>query len=57
MIVYSFNIIPNTGESERQTTRLHCYTIVHWRKIFKVPELNHALADLTGRRLPRSACN
>ena len=44
MIVYSFNIIPNTGESERQTTEFHCCTIVHWQEIFKVPELNHALA-------------
>ena len=43
MIVYSFNIIPNTGESERQTTDFHCCTVVHWQEILKVPELNHAL--------------
>jgi spermidine/putrescine transport system permease protein len=43
MIIYSFNVIPTTGESERQTTQFTCCTIGHWREIFKVPELNHAL--------------
>ena len=43
MIIYSFNVIPTTGESERQTSQFTCCTIGHWREIFKVPELNHAL--------------
>lgn len=43
MILYSFNVIPDTGESERQTTQFTCCTIGHWLDIFKVPELNHAL--------------
>ncbi|MFL5791204.1 MAG: ABC transporter permease [Actinomycetota bacterium] len=52
MIIYSFNIIPNTGESERQTTEFHCCTVVHWQQIFKVPELNHALLISLAVALP-----
>src|SRR5262245_43338609 len=52
MILYSFNVIPETGESERQTTQFTCCTIGHWRDIFKVPELNHALLTSIAVALP-----
>ncbi len=52
MILYSFNVIPETGESERQTTQFTCCTIGHWRDIFKVQELNHALLTSISVALP-----
>jgi spermidine/putrescine transport system permease protein len=52
MIIYSFNVIPTTGESERQTTQFTCCTIGHWSGIFKVPELNHALLISIGVAFP-----
>jgi len=45
MIIYSFNVIPETGESERQTTQFTCCTLLHWQNVFKVPELNAALLE------------
>jgi spermidine/putrescine transport system permease protein len=52
MILYSFNVIPETGESERQTTQFTCCTIGHWRDIFKVQELNHALLTSIAVAIP-----
>ena len=43
MILYSFNVLPSAGESERQTAQFTCCTIGHWQDIFAVPELNQAL--------------
>ena len=43
MILYSFNVLATTGESERQTADFTCCTIAHWQDILKVPELNDAL--------------
>lgn len=55
MIIYSFNVIPETGESERQTTQFTCCTILHWQQIFKVQELNHALLTSIGVAFPAAA--
>jgi len=55
MIIYSFNVIPTTGESERQTTQFTCCTVGHWREIFKVPELNHALLTSIAVAFPAAA--
>ena len=43
MILYSFNVLPTSGESERQTADFTCCTLAHWQDIAKVPELNDAL--------------
>ncbi len=55
MIIYSFNVIPEAGESERQTTQFTCCTVLHWQQIFKVQELNHALLTSIGVALPAAA--
>jgi len=52
MILYSFNVIPTTGESERQTSQFTCCTIGHWLDIFKVQELNHALLTSISVAIP-----
>jgi len=55
MIIYSFNVLPETGESERQTSQFTCCTILHWQQIFKVSELNHALLTSIAVALPAAA--
>jgi spermidine/putrescine transport system permease protein len=55
MIIYSFNVIPEAGESERQTTQFTCCTALHWQQIFKVPELNHALLTSIAVAFPAAA--
>jgi len=52
MILYSFNVIPETGESERQTTQFTCCTVQHWLDMFKVQELNSALFESIKVALP-----
>ena len=40
MILYSFNVLATSGESQRQTADFTCCTISHWQDILAVPELN-----------------
>jgi spermidine/putrescine transport system permease protein len=43
MILYSFNVLPTSGESVRQNAEFTCCTTQWWQQIFAVKPLNEAI--------------
>jgi len=55
MILYSFNVLPTSGESVRQNAQFTCCTLDWWRGILDVPSLNEALRTSIVVAIPAAA--